>query len=50
MLFRLKIHIILVVEGKTEGTCLFENTIIYKNNLYNTKNSQETVAKAKQSR
>ena len=36
-------------EGRKEGTCLFDIKIIYDKYLYATKNSQETVAKAKQS-
>ena len=36
-------------ERMQEGRCLFDNTIIDKNYLYSTNNSQPTVAKAKQS-
>ena len=37
--------------GRGEGrTCLIENTTIYNNYLYCTKNSEETIAKATESR
>ena len=37
-------------KGMKEGTCLFDNRITHNSYLYSTNNSQETVAKAKQSR
>ena len=47
---RIILQYYLLVEGRNEGTCVLVNTVIYNNYLFNTKKSQETIAKAKQSR